>query len=309
VKTPTIPDETRQQLSSRSETKNITIMNNNLNPEVIMINSPSDIGVIRNGGRQGSFLGPKVLVNELSKFQKSSHEVKSLQIKQVTKLEDEIKDFESSQNEQYNNIEKILSNHPKTPVIHLGGGHDHIFPFLLALENQHPDKSLNIINIDAHLDTRQDTYAHSGTPFRQFDHKAQRKFQLTQIGIQNEANTKENFTPLSKGVMNIELISKPSPQRAEQLSHLLEKCIMQGDWVNILSIDLDILDASEFKSCSAVNPSGLLFSEIEKIINTFMNNKLNKYFGFYEYNPLYDDLSNSDGKKIAWLLNQIVKDL
>ena len=30
-------------------------------------------------------------------------------------------------------------------------------------------------------------------------------------------------------------------------------------------------------------------------------------YGFYEYNPLYDDQANSDGKKVAWKINQIIK--
>ena len=53
-------------------------------------------------------------------------------------------------------------------IFHLGGGHDHIYPLLMSLEKTQNYKHLKVLNLDAHLDTRTDEFAHSGTPFRQF---------------------------------------------------------------------------------------------------------------------------------------------
>ena len=53
----TLTDNLRQQLKSRKSQKTVNYFNQEIKPETLIICSPSDIGVIRNGGRQGAFLG------------------------------------------------------------------------------------------------------------------------------------------------------------------------------------------------------------------------------------------------------------
>lgn len=306
MKTSTLPDEIKRQLSTRYKTQNKMIFNENNNGEALILSSPSDIGVIRNGGRQGSFLAPKIILNELGKFQKSSHEINNVNFIQVTDIDAEIADFDKAQIFQTHKIQELLKNN--RPTIHLGGGHDHVFPFLMAIENTYPEKKINIINIDAHLDTRQDSAPHSGTPFRQFDLQAKKKFNLHQIGIHSEANTSANYQNMAKTSMNISPLTRSSLNQ-EFLIKLIQNSIMTNhEWINVLSIDLDALDSTHFTSCSAVNSDGFYWHEIQLIISTFLDlDKSNTFIGLYEYNPVYDDLSNSNGKKIAWQINQILK--
>jgi formiminoglutamase len=61
---------------------------------------------------------------------------------------------------------KISSNYIEQNIIHLGGGHDHVYPLLKAIETKY--KKIIILNIDPHCDTRESEHNHSGTPFRQF---------------------------------------------------------------------------------------------------------------------------------------------
>lgn len=300
----TLPEQIQQQLLTRAETKNASIFNNNDSAETLILSSPSDIGVIRNGGRQGAFLGPKVIINEFKKYQKSSHSNTSIKSKVVTNRKIESHDFEQAQQKQALKILNYIKSPKIKKIIHLGGGHDHIYPLLLAIEKNHPQQKLNIINIDAHLDTRVDTYPHSGTPFRQFDHVVKNEFYLHQIGIQTESNAKENFTELKNGLMTINLIGENS----ESLENLIKEKVKDDNWINILSIDVDCLSASDFRSCSAVNPYGFSIKQLNSAIDAFGQQvKTIQYYGFYEYNPLFDDVSNSDGKKISWQINQIVK--
>ena len=75
--------------------------------------------------------------------------------------------------------------------------------------------------------------------------------------------------------------------RIEYLKDLISEKVKGDGWINILSIDLDCLDSADFKSCSAVNPSGLSLDELECIIDVFnITVKSPKFFGFYEYNPI-----------------------
>ena len=206
-------------------------------------------------------------------------------------------------------IYQTLNTSPMLPTIHLGGGHDHVYPLLVAVEKAYPEKKLNIINIDAHLDTRSDQLHHSGTPFRRFDQKTDKPFNLNQVAIQSESNTQENYEDLKNGTMTIYPVPEFDLNSNEQLFDVFSKSMKtSADYLNILSIDLDVCDSSDFRSCSAVNPCGLKNTQIDHLISLYQKSiKHHGIYGFYEYNPLYDDKSNSDGKKIAWKLNQIIK--
>ena len=79
----------------------------------------------------------------------------------------------------------------------LGGGHDHIFPLLKSIHETMPNKSLNIINLDAHLDTRKDASPHSGIYLDNFLDSPKKQFNLHQICIQKESN-KRKFSTIAK---------------------------------------------------------------------------------------------------------------
>lgn len=296
-----LPDKLTQQIRSRAATKNKSLFKASKDATddksaALILTSPSDHGVMRNGGRPGAYLGPKVILNELSKLQRQSHQQNQILIEQVTSLNEEQNDFADSQKNQHKRISAILKNYIGRPIIHLGGGHDHIFPFLMGLQESHA--KLNIINVDAHLDTRQDLEPHSGTPFRQFDNEAKSIFELHQFGIQEEANHLTNYAPLKNGTMSV-----------HAKNDNFEKTIkLQPEWLNILSIDVDVLGSADFSSCSAVNPSGILDASLNEMINTYVNTCPHQpVIGFYEYNPIFDNISNSDGKKIAWKINMAMK--
>ena len=246
----------KKQLESRASSLNINAFIKNGVPEVLVFTSPSDIGVIRNGGKLGAGFGPKVILNELKKFQHHSHSLNAVKVVEVTNKRTESDDFIQSQTKQSKKLEKEIKTSLSCPIIHLGGGHDHIFPLLKSLLGLR--KKINIINIDAHLDTRVDQAPHSGTPFRQFDAIAGKgTFKLHQIGIHQETNAKENFEALKNGTMKIheEDVSSLSNSRIEKVfSQVIEH---KPDWVNVLSIDLDGLDSIDFQSCSAINPKVL----------------------------------------------------
>ena len=87
-----------------------------------------------------------------------------------------------------------------------------------------------------------------------------------------------------------------------------DSIVLSKDWINILSTILDVMDSNIFKSCSAINPSGLNFEQLDQSIKTYQDKISHQEFiGFYEYNPIFDNISNCDAKKIAWQINTVLK--
>jgi formiminoglutamase len=132
----------------------------NKDVKALFLCSPSDEGVMRNLGRNGTKYGPKTILNHFSQLTK--HNNNSFQYDNVTNQNDEINDFNNAQKSQSENIKNYIEQN----IIHLGGGHDHVYPLLKAIETKY--KKIIILNIDPHCDTRESEHNHSGTPFRQF---------------------------------------------------------------------------------------------------------------------------------------------
>ena len=181
------------------DSERIVSLKKNQSPDHLFLLSSSDIGTLRNMGRRGSLYAPRAIMNVLTKL--SEHNQKSFQEFDVSFVNLENEDFNKAQQTEKATIANILKKYPNNNLIHLGGGHDHIYPLCMALNET--ISNLTVINIDAHLDTRTDPFFHSGTPFRQVANEFQGKFNLIQIGIHDFANTKSTMSPLQKGLDTI----------------------------------------------------------------------------------------------------------
>ena len=110
--------------------------------------SPSDQGVRRNLGRNGARFGARAIIEQFKKL--NSHHDLQFYEKTVTEQNDERHDFELAQKNQARRMSEILAKRPR--AIHLGGGHDHVLPFLIGIDLKKDIKNMIIINLDAHLD-------------------------------------------------------------------------------------------------------------------------------------------------------------
>lgn len=250
--------------------------------DIQILTSSSDIGVIRNGGRRGSNFGPQAILSNV--FKMASHQTQNKFFIQ------EVSSNNFDQISDANRISPLIKN--KKKIIHLGGGHDHVYPLLRAI-NQHY-KKITVINIDAHLDTRIDKVAHSGTPFRQFAETVDGEFHLIQFGIHDFSNPDSSFNPLPKGKMEI-------AKSLHDLKNILTKDF-EPDHALVFSLDCDAIEASIMEGVSAVNHKGIPFEQIEEILELVRKNKQGIFFGIYEYNPVYDNLSEKGSKAIASLI-------
>ena len=126
----------------------------------VILGCPQDLGVIRNGGRKGSSIGPNAI---RSQFYKMSYpkEIKNISIFDLGDLIIS-SDLEDIHINQETVVKKVLSD-DKIPIV-LGGGNDISYPDLKALNAT--SKNIFAINIDQHLDIRDMSKPNSGTPYR-----------------------------------------------------------------------------------------------------------------------------------------------
>ncbi len=272
--------------------------------EINILKSSSDWGTVLNNGRRGSFNAPEALLNQV--FKMTDHDfIKSFSIKEVSDLVFEKLDFQKAQITESEKILKAISLKNKT--LHIGGGHDHIFPILKAYQDLGL-KNILVINIDPHLDTRTDSWHNSGTPFRNWDNISESKNNtLIQIGTHHFANGKTNYEPLKnirhEVVDFLKLQTSTNDFTELNLRWLIE--IIESIHFDYLfiSLDVDAYQAESIKAVSAINQKGLSPLFIEKLFNV-----LKKYdhktlgHGIYEFNPVFDDVSGTSARILSSLI-------
>ncbi|PIK16116.1 arginase family protein [Halobacteriovorax sp. JY17] len=273
----------------------------NSNLKNIFILSESDLGVVRNGGRRGAAFGPKAIVNTLLKM--TTHKQKENGLKSIRSLQP-YTPFTQQQSEDISSITEILKSYTYSHICHLGGGHDHIYPLLKALNTR--TNKIAVINIDAHLDTRTDLETHSGTPFRQFANEVEGDFKLIQLGIHDFANEISNYTPLNKSEMEIYSVSQLRKETSNftAVQAFMDKVTQDlCEFTIILSLDCDAISSQSMEAVSAVNHNGLELSFVRDIFSWYYSlDQKQKFCGIYEYNPIFDNLSNKGARALASLI-------
>ena len=211
----------------------------------------------------------------------------------------EQENFEAAQEEETNKITTEIKNHSR--IIHIGGGHDHAYPFLSAVKKQY--KKIIIINFDAHCDTRVDDRHHSGTPFRNFDDITEKNTRLIQVGVHLYANSTSTMSSLK----NIDQTFITKEDKSDQTlflelsEHLSE---IDSDTFIYVSLDTDGLAASEMEAVSAPNHNGFTQTLIRQtnkyLTKNYPDNSI--AFGVYEYNPIFENLSQKGARLISSLM-------
>ncbi|MBC7429787.1 MAG: arginase family protein [Bacteriovorax sp.] len=274
--------------------------------DILFFKSSSDIGTIRNAGRRGSNFAPEAIINIVKKL--ALHNEQTWSEIEIAKPALELESFEYAQKEYSVTLATALQSYPKaSKFIYLGGGHDHVYPLLKALNTK--SKKIKVINIDAHLDTRVDEFSNSGTPFRQFANEFEGQFELIQLGIHDFANSKTSMNELGS--------AKEVVATYDDLRHLtnnftnnrktFERMIpYDHEALYLFSLDADALDSGIMEGVSAVNHRGLPYHFVEELLIYAQDVLRVKHYGFYEYNPVYDNLSQKGARTLAGLIYKIM---
>ena len=245
---------------------------------VLILKSSTDMGVMRNGGRNGSRLAPRSLLATLKKMTiPESFPFKSLFEYEVADGELEETDFARAQEKEAQRISELLKSEAGF-ILHLGGGHDHIYPFLMGLKEA---KKIIVINIDAH----------SGTPFRQFSRDYQGEMKLFQIGLHPWANSLSTLEPL-KGMSVLWSSEIRDEKKVKEFFKEISREVTPETRV-IFSLDADALAGEIVPGVSAVNGQGLSLEHLKKFWAEYRSLPFthSPHLGIYELNPVYDTLS------------------
>lgn len=276
--------------------------------DTVFMKFSSDRGTILNMGRRGSCYAPDAILSVVKKL--ASHNLLKWSEVEMIDRQLEEKDFAASQRASTRKIAQLLKTHQRAgKFIYLGGGHDHVYPALKAL-NEITEKIV-IINIDAHLDTRTDESPNSGTPFRQIARDFNGSVEIVQLGIHDFANSISTMSNLPKGketVMTYEDVRYGTRNFSETDKFLRKVLPVQKDAVYFFSLDADALEAGIMEGVSAVNHRGLSYDFVEDVLIYAIDELQCRHFGLYEYNPVYDNLSQKGARTLAALIYQILDD-
>ncbi len=280
----------------------------------LILHSASDWGVCRNGGRRGSHYAPEAITTVLGKMAAHQLSAQLIAHSSVSDLNAEKENFVEAQQREVRTLANTIGEFNGQCIIHLGGGHDHIYPLMASLYS--PGKKIKVLNIDAHMDTRTDHLPHSGTPFRQFSELAKDDFELVQLGIHSFANSPSTTTPLAHSKMHcisFSQLEKESWGFTRPIDELLQyhfspqSAQSNGNKeVWILSLDCDALEAGIMEGVSAVNHQGIPLHTIAEIFKYFKQHAPRLIAGLYEYNPIFDNLSQKGARALASLIYSVL---
>lgn len=294
------------------------------NQPICLLGFACDQGVNRNQGRIGAKHAPDIIKSAFGKLpiawqiQQQYPDLEHLigdwgNI--VCDDNDKIVDnlLESTQENYANAICQIIHNN-SLPIA-IGGGHEIAFGSFMGLynalnqNNNHPktNKTIGIINIDAHFDLRDDKYATSGTPFRQISQFLQNNhepFYYLTVGINEFANTAALFAKAQK--LGVHIISENECYDLS-FNNLLTKINTFMNQVDVvyLTVDLDVLQAAFMPAVSAVNAKGLSLDLLEKYISHIIKSGKVKIIDIAEFNPNFDIDGHGAkvaGRLVAWIM-------
>lgn len=285
---------------------NLNLLNSQENNFAIL-GYPDDEGIRLNGGRPGAALAPHEIRRFFYKMTPPFNSLqKKLQIFDVGNCPEL-----NSLNERHNLSLKMTTDlyEKNLKVISLGGGHDYgyVDGHSFCEKNILPGfpKPL-IINFDAHLDVRPNsTTNHSGTPFYRLKEKFKSNFNLIEIGLQSQCNSKNHWDwALSQDIalFSLELVEESHWKAIWDHKYITE--LTQKTPV-FISFDIDGLQAADAGGCSQAWPTGLKISECLSFLKTLYSISNPRGLGIYEVAPNYDyDFKTS--KAAALLMHQFL---
>lgn len=283
----------------------------------VLLGIPEDIGVRANHGKVGthkaweSFLHA-YLNTQRNQFNSSENVVLlgeincDVELEAANQLDDKQEDYHILLSDIVQKIDvkvaqvtKVIFEQNKIPIM-IGGGHNNAYGIIKGFFDHH-QKTLNVLNIDAHTDLRHPDFRHSGNGFSYaYNDNFLDKYFV--FGLH------ENYTPSyifdfikEKKQINYYLY--------DELLHLnpLDKLSKLKAACNFLSerfgLEIDC-DAIENFNSSAKSPSGFSVGEVRNMIKLLNNNTLH-YIHICEAIP---DKENQIGKAISYFVSDLLRD-
>lgn len=267
---------------------------------VSLLGYACDEGVLRNHGRIGAAKGPEAIRKMMATL--SNHFTDQLDILDVGDIICLENDLENTHQTTSNYIATLLRNN-FFPIV-LGGGHDLAYAHYKGIKKIFPNKTIGIINLDAHFDLRKVVdKATSGTPFYQIA-KENNEIKYLCLGIQKESNNRELYeTANTLNVQYIENTMFTLDNKANIIS-LISDFTSSVDYV-YLTIDMDGFSSNNAPGVSAPSPFGFSIDIATEMIRWICSSNKLLSVDLVELNPLYD-IDNCTSRLAARLIYKII---
>lgn len=266
---------------------------------VTIVGFQCDEGVRRNKGRFGAKQGPNAIRKAMASIPWHGGKIP---IADLGNISCEDAQLESAQKTLGEKVATIRANGSK--VIVLGGGHETLYGHYLGIRQYlGPETKLGIVNIDAHFDLRSyEETTSSGTMFKQILDQ-DRNASYCVIGIQQYGNTLELFER-AKELQVTTILEQKVRENMNQALHIVDSFIEQND-VIMLTLCMDVINASEAPGVSAPSPFGLNAVEVRKIIQHVLQSPKVTSFDICEVNPTFD-VNGQTAKLAAYFVNEVI---
>ncbi len=270
--------------------------------EIVILGSPQDEGINRNGGRRGAALAPDKIREEFYKLTNFGFHHRVCDIGNII-IQNTLEETQAIQTAI---VSQILLDGKR--LIMLGGGSDLSFADGCAMAENFGQEWL-AINVDLLFDVQSDEIQHSGTPYRQLlgGHFLKPEY-FYEVGYQTQANSPVYFNFLDELGVNLISLEQLRSQESVDISLrdlMKEKFIHHTSSLNTLfSFDLQAVRASDAPGTSAPNPIGLRAGEFLTLVKFAATLANTKIIEFIEVNPNLD-VNNLTAKLVAIAMHRI----
>lgn len=248
-------------------------------------------GVKRNQGRIGTIAGPDAIRHQLAKMPNHlSHEIDLLDMGSINCMN---ANMEEAQHVLAETVTRLLECN--TFPLLLGGGHDmaygHYNGIKRYLSSNKKNKTLGIINFDAHFDLRSNKNGNnSGTPFYQIAQDCKldmTKFKYMCLGVRKDTNITALFDTAKE--LGVSYIDKQhfNLHHIGNTKNKLERFIREVDYI-YTTIDLDGFSSAYAPGVSATSPMGFSPDIVLECLEIIIDSKKMISFDIAEMNPSYD---------------------
>jgi formiminoglutamase len=197
----------------------------------------------------------------------------------------------------------------------LGGGHELAYGSWLGLaahlapDARRPPR-IGIVNLDAHFDLRDPSQVHSsGTPFAQIAEACTARgwpFRYACLGVSRASNTRALFRRADQLGVLVREDREITPTRIEEIGAALDAFVAGCEHVQ-LSIDLDVLPASEGPGVSAPAARGVPLALLEPLVERLRDSGKLRMAELAELNPAFD-IDNRTARVAARLIHLLTLD-
>ena len=246
-----------------------------------------DEGVRLNQGRVGAAHGPAAIRNQLGRL--PNHLSADIDLVDAGTLEfhdGRLEDIQALVSEKVT----LLLEQNMFPIL-IGGGHDIAYGHYNGIKKHVQNRSIGIINFDAHFDLRSTKNGNnSGTPFYQIAKDCGAKnipFNYLCLGIRSDANDRNLFETANRlGVGFIEN-GKFTEQHWKAVEQHLLAFISKVDLI-YTTIDLDGFSSAYAPGVSAPSPMGFSPGVVIAALGLIINSRKLISLDVAEMNPTYD---------------------